>query len=336
MHEIDHLDLVELVHAQHAARHLARAARLAAEARRIGRQLDRKLLSVQNVVAVVVRDRDLRRRDEPEVVHVAVVQVFGELRQLARARHGRRIHDERRQHFRIPLLLAVQVEHVLDERALQLGALSQDDREARARQLDAAREVENAQFLADFHVVQNREVAVLPFAHEPHDLVRRAVQPRRDLRRGDVGDHEERFAQIVLDRGQFAVDFGDAVAHGAHLGLGRGNVAAGGGDFADFLRRGVALGLQRLGLAQKRAAFRVQIARLLEPCTLHAAAGERLRGGFKIVSQLLDIDHFSNSLLVPSLIISYFAPFSADFPRSAAPARAPSRWKAPFSSRRRR
>ena len=43
MHEVDHLDLVELVDAQHAARHLAGAARLAAEARRVGRELDGRL-----------------------------------------------------------------------------------------------------------------------------------------------------------------------------------------------------------------------------------------------------------------------------------------------------
>ena len=70
MDEIDHLDLVELVNAQHAARHLAGRACLAAEARRIGRELDRRLgrdlrkvHAVEDIVTVVVGDRHLGRRD---------------------------------------------------------------------------------------------------------------------------------------------------------------------------------------------------------------------------------------------------------------------------------
>ena len=43
MDEVDHLHLVELVDAEHAARHLAGAARLAAEARRVGGELDGRL-----------------------------------------------------------------------------------------------------------------------------------------------------------------------------------------------------------------------------------------------------------------------------------------------------
>ena len=73
MHEIHHLHLVELVDAEHPARHLAGGTGLAAEAGRVGRELDGQVLCREDVVAVVVRDGNLGRGDEPEVVDLAVV-----------------------------------------------------------------------------------------------------------------------------------------------------------------------------------------------------------------------------------------------------------------------
>ena len=96
MDEVDHLHLVELVDAEHAARHLAGRSGFAAEARRVGGKLDRKILAGENVVAVVVGYRNFSRRDEPEIVDLAVVEIFGELGKLARARHRLGIDDERR------------------------------------------------------------------------------------------------------------------------------------------------------------------------------------------------------------------------------------------------
>ena len=151
MDEVDHLHLVELVDAEHAARHLAGAAGFAAEAGRVGGELDgrlwgdlRELHAVEDVVAVEVGDGHLGGGDQPEVVGVRVVEVLGELRELAGAGHGRGVDHEGREHLGVALLLAVDVEHVLDERALELGALSEDDGEAGAGELHAAREVEDA------------------------------------------------------------------------------------------------------------------------------------------------------------------------------------------------
>src|ERR687885_1785166 len=100
-HELDHLDLVELVPALDAAyiasgRHL-----LPAPARCVGDMLDRQRRAVQNLFAVEIRDRDLRRRDEPEIVLVIVVQVVAELREIARAVEADLLDDERRIDFDI-------------------------------------------------------------------------------------------------------------------------------------------------------------------------------------------------------------------------------------------
>ena len=59
-HQPDQLDLVELVHADQAARVLAVRARLAAEARRVGRHRDRQIGRVEDLVAVDVGDRHFR------------------------------------------------------------------------------------------------------------------------------------------------------------------------------------------------------------------------------------------------------------------------------------
>ena len=116
MDEIHHLDLVELMDAEESARHLAGAARLAAEAGRVGRELDgrigrdlRKLHTVENVIAVVVRDGHLCRGNEPEIVDLTVVEILRELRKLTGAGHGRGVHYERRKHLGVALLVAVEI-----------------------------------------------------------------------------------------------------------------------------------------------------------------------------------------------------------------------------------
>ena len=57
LHDFDQLHLVELMHANHAARADARRARLAAKTRRVGAVLDRQLFLRQNFLAMNVRHR---------------------------------------------------------------------------------------------------------------------------------------------------------------------------------------------------------------------------------------------------------------------------------------
>ena len=159
------------------------------------------------------------------------------------------VDHEGREHLGVALLLAVDVEHVLDERALELGALAEDDGEAGAGELHAAREVEDAQLLADLHVVGDRVGGILPLAHEAHHLVGGGVGAGGNLGRGKVRDHEHRLAEVCLHLRELSVDLCDAVADGADLGLGGSDVSAGLGEGADLLGGGVALGLEGLGLA---------------------------------------------------------------------------------------
>ena len=185
----------------------------------------------------------------------------------------------------------MEVEHVLDERALELRALPEDDREARARELHAAREVEDAEALADLRVVGDRVCGILPFADEAHNLVGRGVESGGDFWCGDVGNHEERLAEVRLDLGEFAVDLGDAVADCAHLLLRGGDVLPRLRGGADFLRRAVALLLERFGLADERTALRVEVARAGDFLLFHAAPRELVGGGVEFFPDSLDVNH---------------------------------------------
>ena len=293
MDEIHHLDLVELVDSQHAARHFAGASRLAAETRRVCRKLDGQILGLENVVAVEVRDRHLGRRNQPEIVDLAMVEILGKLRKLAGSGHRRGIDYERRKHFGVALLLAMHIQHVLDQRTLKLGALAKENRETRTRELHAARKVEDAQLLADGDVIENLIGGIVPFADSAHDDIRFAVHAGGDLLGRDVGNHQQRIAQTGFDCGEFAVDLGDAVAHLAHLLLGGRDVAAFLGDLADLLRRGIPLSLERFRLGDKRAARFVKAFRLFQNLNPDAAPRQGGRRRFKIIPQFLDVYHVS-------------------------------------------
>src|SRR6185312_14680738 len=94
--ELDQLDLLELVLADHAADILAVGAGFGAEAGSVGAEGDGQLRFVEGLVAEEIGDRDLGGGDEPVVVLlivaglvaalvVAVEEVFGELGELAGA-----------------------------------------------------------------------------------------------------------------------------------------------------------------------------------------------------------------------------------------------------------
>ena len=260
--------------AEHAARHLSGAAGFAAEAGRIGRKLDGKILRLKNVVAIEVGDRDFGRRDEPEVVDLAVIKIFGELRKLARTGHRGGVHDKGRKHLGIALGLAVDIKHILDERTLKLSALAQKNRKARTRKLNAAREIKETELLADSDVIKNRVLWILPLADGLYADVGGAVHAGRNLVGRNVGDHKQRVAKIGLNLSEFAINLGDTVADLTHLPLGCGDITALLGDLTDFLRGGIALRLQSLGLRDKGAALLVETPGLLQDVLLDAAARE--------------------------------------------------------------
>jgi hypothetical protein len=125
LHQPHELDLVELVLANEPAHVLAVAARFGAETGRVRGVRHGQLLGLEDLARVQVGDGHLGRGDEVERVLLVALgaarleQVLLELRQLPRAVQRRRLHEQRRPHLGVALLLRVQIQHELDQRPLE-------------------------------------------------------------------------------------------------------------------------------------------------------------------------------------------------------------------------
>jgi hypothetical protein len=113
---------------------------LPTEAGGVGHVVDGQLLGAQNLAGVEVGHGDLGGRDQPEVLLVVVVQVVQELGQLARVPHALLADDE----GGVDLFVAaraVEVQHELDQRALQPRRRAVENVEAASRDPRAAIDV---------------------------------------------------------------------------------------------------------------------------------------------------------------------------------------------------
>ena len=145
---------------------------LAPEARRIRRVSHRELPAVEDLAAIQIRQRDLRGRNEEQVpVAGDLEKVLLELGQVAGAAQRIRIHEERRLDLGVGVLLRMELEHEVDQGARQPGAGAHQHREARARHLCGALEIENAELGPDVPVRLRLEV----------ERARSAVPPDLDV-----------------------------------------------------------------------------------------------------------------------------------------------------------
>ena len=118
-----------------AAHIFAVRSRLAAKARRVGGERDRQPRLIKNFIAIKIRDRNFRRRNQPEIFFAMrhAKKIGGKFRQLPGAIHRFGIHQIRRQNLGVSVLARVQIEHEVHQRPLQLRAQIPVDGEARAR-----------------------------------------------------------------------------------------------------------------------------------------------------------------------------------------------------------
>ena len=193
----EQLHLVELVHTQQAPGVAAGGPRLAPVARGGRGEAERELGLLEDLAAVHGGQRDLRRRDEPQVVTFEVVGVVGELGQVSRRGHGVGEHDGGRPDLLVLGRMAVDGER--GERAQQPRTRATVEGEHGAGEPRAALHVEHLEGLADLPVrdllvlepsgLRPPEVLPGPPAADLHVvLVARAV---RRVRRRDVGQVEQ-------------------------------------------------------------------------------------------------------------------------------------------------
>jgi hypothetical protein len=132
VHDLHHLDLVELVLADHAARVAAGAARFGAEAGRVRGQLQRQLRFGQHLVAHEVGQRHLAGRDQVQRLLVSdpspswpplltANRSASNLGSCPGAAQRRLVDDVGHIALGVAVLLRLRVEHELRERAVQPG-----------------------------------------------------------------------------------------------------------------------------------------------------------------------------------------------------------------------
>ncbi len=202
--QLHDLHLVELVESVQTADILAVGARLAAEAGGVGGELHGEILPVEDHVAVDVRHGHLGRRHEVEVVGRGVVHLPLLVGQLSRAEARGLVHH----HGGLDLAVArrrVVVEEIVDQRALEPGALALVDGESGSGELHAQIEVDDVVLAGQLPVGQRvlgqRRVVLLELHHE---VVLGRAALGDDLR-GEVGQRHERALQRLLHAVRFGL-----------------------------------------------------------------------------------------------------------------------------------
>ena len=244
-----------------------------------------------------VGHRDLGRGDQVQVVTRDDVHLVFLVRDLARAARGCGVDDRRRPHLGEAVLRGVDVEEVRDQAPLEARAEALVDREAGARDLGAARVVDDVERLAQLPVrlagpgraVGRRSVAGREIAPGPDGDVG-LLAAHRDLGVGGVRDPQEQVLELRLGGGELGVDLLDPRAGGGRgvakrLDLRPVGLGAAADGLADLLADGVALGLLRVRLRLEPATPRVDVdgpvdeARILAACRSLPGGSDRARRG---------------------------------------------------------
>ena len=117
MSDLHHFNFLELMLANETSHVFAVGAGLAAKTGCVGRVLQRQLVAVENFVAMEIRQRHFRRRDEEQIPLAGdLEEIRLELRQLASCLERRAIHEKRRRHLEISMLPRMKVEHEVGQR----------------------------------------------------------------------------------------------------------------------------------------------------------------------------------------------------------------------------
>ena len=119
----------------------------------IGTVLDRQVFLIENNITIDIGDRNLCRRNQIEVVKVAMVHLSFFIRQLTCAVAGSSIDNCRWHQFGVTALAGF-VEEEVDECALQTCALADINGESSTGNLHTQVEVDEVVFLCQFPMGQ--------------------------------------------------------------------------------------------------------------------------------------------------------------------------------------
>ena len=163
MTEREHLDLLELVQAEDAARVAAGSASLATKARREPGVAERQLVGDEDLVGVECGERHLARTNEKEIVVFEAIDALAISREEARRKHRLLAHQDRR-YDRSKATLAELVEGHPRNRPPEACNVASQIAEARARRAGTALHVDAA--ARQLEVVTRLEIEGRNLAHD--------------------------------------------------------------------------------------------------------------------------------------------------------------------------
>ena len=186
-----------------------------------------------------------------------LVEIIGKFRQLTRAKDRGRL-DHEGQVFLLVSLADVQIEHPGDQGALQPRARALQNIKARAGQLGAAFEVDDAQGGAEVPMRKGLEVEFARLADGlEHDILVLSFSVRYAFI-GDIRERGHECIQVAIHIREARVEFADLItdeAHRIHPGSPRRGVL----HPPDLLRDRVAFCLQLFGLPEQGAALFIEL-----------------------------------------------------------------------------
>ncbi len=268
--ELDELDLLELMLADHAAGVFAVGAGFGAEAGGVGGEGDGAGAEVDDFVAEDVGDGDFGGGDEPVVgvlelaggegaFVVAVEEVFGEFGELADAVEGPGVDHVGREDLDVAVARGVEVDHEVGEGAFEAGAGAEVEDEAGAGDLGGAFEVEDAEGFAKLPVGFGSEVEGGDGAPGfDADVVELGGSGGDGVLR-EVGEGVEEVAEFEVGGGGGGFELGGAGLEGVGLGRDGGGVAAFALEAAEVCGELVALLLEGFELGDGGAAVGVEL-----------------------------------------------------------------------------
>ena len=143
--DLHQLHFIELMDANDPARFAPGRAGFAPKAGRVSDKFFRQIRRRENFFAMKICHRHLRGRREEQLVLLQPVHVVLKFRQLRRADHAIAPHEKWRAHFEVAMLARVQIEHEIDQRALQLRARAGETNEPAPAQFRGALQIEKLQ-----------------------------------------------------------------------------------------------------------------------------------------------------------------------------------------------
>ena len=240
-----------------------------------------------------VRERHFSGWDEIEIpVARNLEEVRLELRQVAGPDQRRRVHHERRLHLAVAVLGGVQVEHEVDERTLETRTRTAQHGEARAGDLRATLEVDDAECRPQIPVGLRLEVEGARFAHGADDRVVGRRLPHRHRLMRKVGEDEHRALALVLDRVELDAELLDLLRALAVAFLNRAGILTLPLGARDLVARGVLLALEPFELTDETATHTFERRDFVQSLVrVHSAVAETGSDSLQLFTEKCGIEH---------------------------------------------